>query len=124
MSVPKNPHQITLPEWLNESFFTEVFEQREDVKGKAFRLQIVEGTAVVEAGDNFCSQMYRVKVRCQCDPHLDLLESFIVKAGKTDVAFLKERNIFGREFEMYRSAIKSFEEMWAKIGEPVSFAPK
>lgn len=121
MSPIKNTE--ILPEWLNESFFVDIFEKRDELKGREFRLTVVDSGSVVSAGENFCAQMYRVKVQCDWDGKQEVT-SFIVKAAKNTVAFLKEQNVFGIEFEMYRSAITSFETMWEQIGEPVSFGPK
>lgn len=113
----------TLPEWLNGAFFRDIYEKREEQKGHELQLEVIEGGSVVSAGENFCAQMYRVKVQCDWDGKQQV-DSFIVKAAKNAVEFLKEQDVFGVEFEMYRTAITSFEAMWEKIGEPVSFGPK
>lgn len=122
MSPTKN--RELLPEWLDESFFKDIFAKREELKGRDdFQLKVIEGGSVVGAGENFCAEMYRVKVQCDWDGKSEVI-SFIVKAGKSSVEFLKEQNVFGTEFEMYRTVVKTFEDMWEKIGEPVSFGPK
>lgn len=116
-------HSETMPVWLDESFFRDIFEGRDDLRDKDFQLQVLHAGSLVSAGENFCAQMYGVKVQCKCEGRQEVA-NFIVKTGKNNVEFLKEQNVFGTEFEMYRTVIKSFEEMWVKIGEPVSFGPK
>lgn len=112
------------PEWLNESFFRDIYEQREEFRGTEFSLEILEAGSVVSAGENFCASMYRVKVKSvSAADGQEEVRSFIVKAAKNH-DFLKEQNVFGTEFEMYRNVLGAFEDMWTRIGEPVTFGPK
>lgn len=113
----------TIPEWLNESFFQEIIEKLLFLGRNEFKLRLVDVSSVVDAGENYCSNMYRVKVEC-CDSNKDQKKdfSFIVKAS-TSVQIVKEHNFFGREFEMY-AVLKKFEELWEQIGEPTAFGPK
>lgn len=125
MSPIKNNVSEMLPDWLDGEFFRDIFSSREDLKGKEFQLHVIEGGSVVAAGENFCAQMFRVKVQCLCEGgEAEGVVSFIVKVAKSSVEFLKTQNVFGTEFEMYRTAVQSFEKLWENIGEHVAFGPK
>lgn len=121
---PSKLNEDNNPEWLEGSFYKEIFEkQRSDLQGKPFELKVIDSGSVVDVGENFCSQMFRVKVQCNWDDKQDVT-SFIVKSCQNNLEFLKEQNVFGTEFDMYRHTVQAFEQMWMDIGAPVAFGPK
>lgn len=115
--------ETPLPEWLNENFFQDIYEKRDQLQNLEFRLKIVDSSVVVDVGENYCSMLYRIKVQCNWQDQSDLA-NFIVKVAIKTNKFAKDLNLFGTEFEMYREVIPAFEEMWKRIGEPVIFGPK
>lgn len=124
MAPVSHTDSATLPDWLDAGFFQDVFANQDKYQGKELQLRIIEGGSVVNPGENFLAQMYRVKVECKTSDDQVDTASFIVKVGKSDVEFLKKNNFFATEYDMYSSIIRIFEEMWQKIGEQVAFGPK
>lgn len=114
---------VEQPEWLNEKFFEEIYQNREELKGKEYQLKIISCTGVVDIGDNYASTMYRVQIGMEVAGKVEEEQSYVVKALITDIPILKEASIFPNEFEAYKT-IPKFEEMWSEVGQPVKFSPK
>lgn len=122
-NIPPNMSaKPTIPDWLNESFFEEIIEKLLALPKTEFKLRLGDVSSVVEAGENYCSNLYRVKVECESKLNQRNVFSFIVKAS-TSVQVVKGQNYFGREFEMY-SVLNKFEDIWDEVGEPTAFGPK
>lgn len=78
-------------------------------------------------GENYASQMFRVKVSIETNQPGLVNRSFMVKVNHTSgpaVAFLKLIDFFPKEIEMYSTYLPKFESMYKAIGEEIQMGAR
>lgn len=117
---------VEIPAWLNTELFQNCFTKVQSSENVFIKILSVQ--PAVGPGENFLSEIYRVKIEV-IDVAQLLVKDFIVKIiPKNDnpdmETTLKELAIFSKETLMYSKMIPKFEDEYKKIGENVQFGPK
>lgn len=102
--------------WLNEALFERIL-QREWANGNIRVIDLVVKSALGK-GENYTSQMLRVRVNCQ-DGLRTRSAAFIVKAplnnGMNDV--IAELGLFRKEIENYEKVLPAVQAILLSIGD-------
>lgn len=108
-----------MPNWLTNEFI------RAALPAGADQVEITKCSSVVEIGDNYVSQMFRVAVEFK-EPHSGDVkeESLVIKSLEKTDALLKSFGVFDTEKEAYVEALPAFEQVWTDKGAPMDFGPK
>lgn len=110
---------------MDSAFFDEIYKDRDDVKGKAYKISIPSVNEVVGVGDNYVSKMYRANVIVDVEgSEKKIEENLVVKSIESTDPFFKEFGVFPIEVEAYQDALPAFEKFWREAGHPVDFGPK
>lgn len=112
-----NSNELQLPSWLTVEFIKEF-------RPTAGEITIKKCSSVVEVGDNYCAQLYRLDVDVKEGDGEAKEESFVIKSSSEINPMLKSLGIVENEKEVYVDVLPEFKKMWQGIGQPVDFAPK
>lgn len=111
-----------LPEWINNELFRDCLQPEYPLI--VIKVKIISVKPAVAAGENFVSNIYRVKVEVN-DGKTQKYFGFILKCIISSAEeSLKELNVFAKEVLIYEKLIPEFENLYKEIGENVNFGPK
>ncbi|XP_053660978.1 uncharacterized protein LOC128709966 [Anopheles marshallii] len=119
----------SVPEWMTKEYFVDAIAVKLDLPENAFTITDLDIRKATEAGDNYASILYRVRVSVRVhdgDSQMDV--SLIVKAlpklGLSD-EMIKMMNLFPKEMAMYTDILPALEGMYHARGRTsVSFGPR
>uniref|UniRef100_A0A1Y9IVQ0 CHK kinase-like domain-containing protein n=1 Tax=Anopheles minimus TaxID=112268 RepID=A0A1Y9IVQ0_9DIPT len=120
---------VTIPEWMTSDFFIEAVAKTYNVSEDDFTILQLDVRPATEAGDNFVSIMYRVKVTVRMGNSGEdkRIVSLIVKAlpqlGLSE-EMISAMNVFPKEMAVYTEILPAFEQLYRKHGLEVSFGPR
>ncbi|XP_050071852.1 uncharacterized protein LOC126559723 [Anopheles maculipalpis] len=119
---------VTIPEWMTNDFFIGAIAKAFNVTEAEFTIVQLDVHAATEAGDNFVSIMYRVKVTVRMAGTTDQrIVSLIVKAlprlGLSE-EMISAMNVFPKEMAVYAEILPAFEQLYREQGVDVTFGPR
>uniref|UniRef100_A0A1Y9H2Y0 CHK kinase-like domain-containing protein n=1 Tax=Anopheles dirus TaxID=7168 RepID=A0A1Y9H2Y0_9DIPT len=124
MSPPK---PVEIPEWMTGDFFVDAIAKACDLSADAFSVEALDVRPATEAGDNFVSIMYRVRVTVLVGSEDRRTVPLIVKAlprlGLSE-EMIMSLNVFPKETEMYTEILPAFEQLYRGHGAEVTFGPR
>uniref|UniRef100_A0A182LUE8 CHK kinase-like domain-containing protein n=1 Tax=Anopheles culicifacies TaxID=139723 RepID=A0A182LUE8_9DIPT len=120
---------VSVPEWMTKEYFVDAIAVKLELPPTAFTITDLDVRKATEAGDNYASILYRVRVSVRVhdgDKRLDV--SLIVKAlpklGLSD-EMIKMMNLFPKEMAMYTDILPLMEGMYHARGRTgVAFGPR
>ncbi|XP_052902861.1 uncharacterized protein LOC128310296 [Anopheles moucheti] len=120
---------VTIPEWMTNDFFIDAVTKAFNVSNSEFTVEQIDVRPATEAGDNFVSIMYRVKVTVLMgNTGADRrIVSLIVKAlprlGLSE-EMISALNVFPKEMAVYTEILPAFEQLYREQGVQVTFGPR
>uniref|UniRef100_A0A182XXH1 CHK kinase-like domain-containing protein n=1 Tax=Anopheles stephensi TaxID=30069 RepID=A0A182XXH1_ANOST len=120
---------VTIPEWMTNDFFIDAIANALRVTDSEFTIEQLDVHPATEAGDNFVSIMYRVKVtvRMATAEGEQRIVSLIVKAlprlGLSE-EMIMALNVFPKEMAVYTEILPAFEQLYRERGVEVAFGPR
>lgn len=66
-TVDQQPPATQIPAWLNETFFEDIFVEKQSLDRGKFKVKINSLTPMGGAGENYTSTLYRADVDAMCD---------------------------------------------------------
>lgn len=118
------PAEIERPQWLSDSYLRDIYRDREGFKGKDVTVEVLKCSGVVDIGDNYVSQMYRLRVQVIGGEPATFEESLIIKSMENTNALVKDYGIFKIEAHMYEIVLPAFSEYFRNVGVDIEFGPK
>uniref|UniRef100_A0A1Y9IVY6 CHK kinase-like domain-containing protein n=1 Tax=Anopheles minimus TaxID=112268 RepID=A0A1Y9IVY6_9DIPT len=120
---------VSVPEWMTNEYFVDAIAVKLELPPTAFTITDLDVRKATEAGDNYASILYRVRVSVRVhdgDKQMDV--SLIVKAlpklGLSD-EMIKMMNLFPKEMAMYTDILPVMEGMYHARGRTgVAFGPQ
>lgn len=110
------------PKWLNKSFFTDIVRRDYNTcKIIGFGVDVASGN-----GENYCSILYRVKVKVENDTNGIAHRSFMVKLNHETgcgVELARIMNVFPKEVAMYNELLPAFEQYYSLSGDNLKIGP-
>ncbi|CAO1298164.1 unnamed protein product [Diamesa serratosioi] len=112
-------------ETLDDAFFISIVENKLKINRDQFKVCLVLLSPATGANENFCSVLYRAKIKIQyvLSQKRDSVD-VIIKALLSTLPEMKEFSVFSRERFMYENIIESFEAIWKDAGEEIRFGPR
>ncbi|XP_065086874.1 uncharacterized protein LOC135708697 [Ochlerotatus camptorhynchus] len=120
-TVDQQPTKI--PDWLNETFFEDIFVEKQRLDRGKFKVKINSTSLTGGAGENYTSTLYRANVDAVCDDGSIKSLIVIIKTMIT-APEMKTFSVFTREKHFYEETLPAMERMWAEAGETVRFGPR
>ncbi|XP_053660967.1 uncharacterized protein LOC128709957 [Anopheles marshallii] len=120
---------VAVPEWMTKEYFVDAIAVKLDLPENAFTITDLDVRKATEAGDNYASILYRVRVSVRVhDGNHETDVSLIVKAlpnlGLSD-EMIKMMNLFPKEMAMYTDILPAMERLYDERGRTgVSFGPR
>uniref|UniRef100_A0A182JZK9 CHK kinase-like domain-containing protein n=1 Tax=Anopheles christyi TaxID=43041 RepID=A0A182JZK9_9DIPT len=119
---------VAIPEWMTSSFFVDAIAKAYNKPASEFTIEHLDVRPATEAGDNFVSIMYRVKVTVLLNSEQEpKIVSLIVKAlpqmGLSEEMILS-MNVFPKEMAVYTELLPAFEALYREHGMEVAFGPR
>lgn len=111
------------PKWLDKFYFLDLL--RKDYSSvKIFKFSVGPANG---KGENYASQMYRVKLSLETNQAGLVNRNFMVKVNHDSgpaAEMMQLINFFPKEIEMYTSFYPKFESMYKAVGETVRLGAK
>lgn len=111
------------PSWVDRFYFNDILRKKySQFKVVRFNVAPLHGK-----GENYASQMFRVKLTVENpDTGLDHPDFVVKTCLETEMPpEVKELfNVFPKEIQMYTEVLPTFVQMFKAIGETVRFGPK
>lgn len=119
---------VSIPEWMTSSFFIDAIAKAFNTAASEFSIEHLDVRPATEAGDNFVSIMYRVKLTVLLNAEQDpKIVSLIVKAlpqlGLSE-EMITSMNVFPKEMAVYTEILPAFEALYSERGVNVAFGPR
>uniref|UniRef100_A0A240PKZ1 CHK kinase-like domain-containing protein n=1 Tax=Anopheles epiroticus TaxID=199890 RepID=A0A240PKZ1_9DIPT len=120
---------VSVPEWMTAEYFTDAIAVKLDLPPTGFSITELDVRRATEAGDNYASVLYRVRVTVRlAEGDQQTVVSLIVKAlpklSLTD-EMVKLMNLFPKEIAMYTDVLPALERLYHELGRTsVSFGPR
>uniref|UniRef100_A0A182Q3X6 CHK kinase-like domain-containing protein n=1 Tax=Anopheles farauti TaxID=69004 RepID=A0A182Q3X6_9DIPT len=118
---------VKIPEWMTSDFFNDAIAKACNLSEHEFTIETLDVRPATEAGDNFVSIMYRVRVTVLVGAEDRRNVSLIVKAlpqfGLSE-EMIMSLNVFPKEMEMYTEILPAFEQLYREQGAEVTFGPR
>lgn len=125
MSISYSADVVPEPKHLDLEFFNDVLENA--LLRNNFLIQNAEFTMGSSAGENYCSQIYRVKVTFKCshssgETTEDSISLIIKSIPQTEATeFLVDLNVFLKEKIVYNNVLPRLEVLFK---DDIIFAPR
>ena len=113
--------QLSVPKWLNECFFIDIFEKQFGLCKQEFKIVIKSVELSGGGGENYTSNLFKVNVEAVCDNEDENRSlSLFVKAM---ISSLEGLGVFQSEIASYLLVLPALEEIWKSVGISVKFGP-
>lgn len=110
-------NELAMPTWMTVDFVKEI-------RPAASAVDIKKCSSVVEVGDNYVAQLYRMDVEITNENGPAVQESYIVKSLKDVNPLINELGFVETEKEIYVDVLPEFTKIWQDVGKPLEFGPK
>uniref|UniRef100_A0A2C9GW51 CHK kinase-like domain-containing protein n=1 Tax=Anopheles farauti TaxID=69004 RepID=A0A2C9GW51_9DIPT len=127
---------VSVPEWMTKEYFVDAIARKLDIAEDAFTITDLEVRPATEAGDNYASVLYRVRVSVlvkdtgnQTDVSLivkafSLIVKALPKLGLSE-EMIQMMNLFPKEMAMYTDILPALEQLYHERGrKDVAFGPR
>ena len=112
----------TVLEWLKEECFVDIFQKEFNWDKNAFKVAIDYVKPMGGCGENFMSNLYKVKV-CGIPENGDECKTLHLFL-KEIITSLGDFGLFQPEVDSYLKVIPNLEEIWKSVGVDIKFGPK
>ncbi|XP_053660980.1 uncharacterized protein LOC128709968 [Anopheles marshallii] len=124
---PSKP--VSIPEWMTNDFFIDAVAKAFNVSQSELTVEQLDVRPATEAGDNFVSIMYRVKVtvlmgNSDADRRtVSLIVKALPRLGLSE-EMISALNVFPKEMAVYTEILPAFEQLYRDQGVEVTFGPR
>lgn len=106
--------------WITDDLLKRIVHQPTNL----VRIHSVDIRNALEVGENFASDMMRMRIEFDADKVARSTKSVIIKAMKSDQSMSKEMGLFRREIAAYALVLPRVEAVLRSIGDKTRFAAK